>query len=276
MLAKVEVKAARATGNWVQVLPVDDEIQTTPTFLGKDGKEHALVLNGLQSYDPWKIDNLGPCRIISCGERVCSVKPGDIIFFDHFLRTSTITLAGKDTLVIPEQEIRALLDENKKLHPTPDFILTKSAPERMRMAYTGSLTWQMLPEDFIQGVPCKLRSRAETVRKAERVLDLPPDWRKKCARHETPHHVVVSERVVYEEVVEMGTNWRNTGVKIGDLISVLTTHSQRVRIMGEELRLSQIGLSGEIVIDDHAIRQAAVRRGRMGKRILRPKTGLII
>ena len=84
-------------------------------------------------------DNVGCCEVLSVGDMVDSVKPGDIAFIDFFDVKQGYVIASGECYVAPGDCFKALWRAaTHELVPLANYVVTRRASARMRTAITGS------------------------------------------------------------------------------------------------------------------------------------------
>lgn len=261
----------RATGTNVILRPREDLFSEVDR---ETGIELVSLANSVTSVP----DNIACCEIVSVGEHVAHLKPGDLAFIDFFwckqgfiLERGELYLCGADSFV-------ALFDEaTGDIVPLDNYVVTRRALDRFKVAWFGSDLIdvpRMLLTDGIPGGKTSTGERATTVL-YEEVVRIG-----KLTGRPAPGHMLPSERALLDDLTSR-EGWivaditmqrliqavhkerakRKPDIAKGDLVVLSADLSQRVRCKGEFWRITHYDHIGG-VIDDAAILAEAIERGK--------------
>ncbi len=261
----------RAAGTNVILRPREDLFSEVDR---ETGIEIVSLANSVTSVP----DNIACCEIVSVGEQVTHLKPGDLAFIDFFwckqgfvLERGELYLCGADSFV-------ALFDEKTgDIVPLDNYVVTKRALDRFKVAWFGTDLIdvpRMLLTDGIPGGKTSSGERATTVL-YEEVVHVG-----KLTGRPAPGHMLPSERALLDDLTSRD-GWiaaditmqrliqavhkdraeRKPDITKGDLVVLSADLSQRVRCKGEFWRITHYDHIGG-VIDDAAILAEAIERGK--------------
>lgn len=261
----------RATGTNVILRPREDLFSEVDR---ETGIELVSLANSVTSVP----DNIACCEIVSVGEHVAHLKPGDLAFIDFFwckqgfvLERGELYLCGADSFV-------ALFDEKTgDIVPLDNYVVTRRALDRFKVAWFGTDLIdvpRMLLTDGIPGGKTSSGERATTVL-YEEVVRIG-----KLTGRPAQGHMLPSERALLDDLTSRD-GWiaadimmqrliqavhkeraeRKPDIAKGDLVVLSADLSQRVRCKGEFWRITHYDHIGG-VIDDAAILADAIERGK--------------
>lgn len=261
----------RATGTNVILRPREDLFSEVDR---ETGIELVSLANSVTSVP----DNIACCEIVSVGEHVAHLKPGDLAFIDFFwckqgfvLERGELYLCGADSFV-------ALFDEKTgDIVPLDNYVVTRRALDRFKVAWFGTDLIdvpRMLLTDGIPGGKTSSGERATTVL-YEEVVRIG-----KLTGRPAQGHMLPSERALLDDLTSRD-GWiaaditmqrliqavhkeraeRKPDIAKGDLVVLSADLSQRVRCKGEFWRITHYDHIG-CVIDDAAILADAIERGK--------------
>lgn len=222
-------------------------------------------------------DNIACCEIVSVGEQVTHLKPGDIAFIDFFWCKQGYILERDELYICGADSFVALYDvESGDIMPLDNYVVTKRALDRFKAAWFGTDTIEvprMLLTDGIPGGKTSDGERATTVL-YEEVVRIG-----KLTGRPAPGHMLPSERMLLDDLLSR-EGWvaadialqrninrvraerleRKPDLAIGELVVLSADLSQRVRCKGEFWRITHYDhvLGG---VDDAAILRDAIARG---------------
>lgn len=219
----------RPLGSRVVIRARDDLDPSSDLFKGTDGKLTKLTDGVGRTILTALPDHVGVCEVVEVGSQVTNVKKGDVCMIDFHEVEQPYVVDAESLYLCPSEAFRCLLDGDN-LAPLPDYVVTKSVPQRMSLAYSGDPSFIMPDYRITGGYPAKkIWSHAK---KAE----------------------VDCFFIVYEEVVGVGS--RIPDVAVGDLVALVTDFSMRARVRGEYLRVTPAGPGLLATVDDRAILEA--------------------
>lgn len=282
---------ARGVGHNVVLRPRDDLfVQTNDQLVTDSGQ----VLDGIQVFCANSVtsipDNIGCCEVISVGAEVQTVKPGDIAFIDFFDVDQGFQIANSDHFVAKDHVFRARFDPaTGEVEPLAGYALTRRAPERMKVALTGTDRIEVPPYLLTDGIPSGFDSDGVPVLHTvyEEVVSVgPPAVESKTRPLHRLERAVLDLLARYDELVEYDSidadeadainaylRWRHApralDLSPGDLVPFCTQFGTKLRVRGQFLTLvAQDALL--CVIDDRALLEEAIRAGKAGQ-IVRPR-----
>jgi hypothetical protein len=252
----VAQEVTQAKGDMVILRGRDDLTEAS-----NDGAMITLITTNAVTSIP---DNVGVCEVISVGQNVHNVKPGDIVFIDFCDVAQGYVLEAEELYVAPCHAFRAFFDpKTGVVAPMPGYVVTKRSSDRMKVALTGTDRVEVPPYILTQGIAGGKTSGGDP-----------------------------TAFIIYEEVVSIGDvlpvdetySKRETMLlgllrkaldlpplpcdfEVGELVAFCTEFSTPVRVKGEFMRITpacRILCS----IDDAWILDKAIREGRAGKLLL--------
>lgn len=259
--------------------------ETGPELVADDGTK----LPGMQVFTRNEItaipDNVGCCEVISVGNQVQNVKPGDVALIDFCdVRQGAIvgdpeTLKGREVYIANDDAFKALFyPDSGDVVPLPGFALTKRASERFAIALHGTdrvavppmvlttgivsgrhptagtpYAYVIYEEVVSVGAPACVSKTRPMTRIERRLLD--------CLAY--PYHGQDIEGLI-EQLRAERTAPRGLDVHPKDLVAFSTDFATQIRVRGEFMRLvHQEALL--CVIDDAQILEDAIKAGKAGK-----------
>jgi hypothetical protein len=261
----------RATGTNVILRPREDLFSEVDR---ETGIELVSLANSVTSVP----DNIACCEIVSVGEQVTNLKPGDLAFIDFFWCKQGFVLERGELYICGADSFVALFDEKTgDILPLDNYVVTKRALDRFKAAWFGTDTIEvprMLLTDGIPGGKTSDGSTATTVLYEEVVCI------GKLTGRPAPGHMLPSERALLDDMTSR-TGWvamdtttqrliaavhkereeRKPDIKPGELVVLSADLSQRVRCKGEFWRITHYDhVYG--AVDDQAILAEAIERGK--------------
>lgn len=228
-------------------------------------------------------DNTACCEVISVGELVTNVKPGDLAFIDFYDVKQGYVLENESLFVAGAEAFKALFNvKTQEIEPLNNYVVTKRASKRMGVALNGSDRIEVPPYILTDGIPGgknsvggisthilyeevvsvgKVTSRARpgVMTNLERsILDYIVSGQSTLDRaFETLKHDLTEER-------ERGYD---PDLEEGELVVFCKETTTPIRIRGEFCHLIHIdNVLG--TIDDQAILDEAIRKGKAGMLII--------
>ncbi len=267
----------RGIGHHVVLKSRDDLwIESQDKLVTDDGKE----LGGLYIFNGNSVtsidDNLGCCEIVSVGDLVCNVKPGDLVFIDFSDVSQGIQLEQKDHFIAPDHVFCALFDPvTCQVTPLAGYAITKRNDARMSIALMGTDRIHA-PQDLItDGVPSGYDSDGAVLSRVtyQEIVSVGPPAAVSGSRRIHPLELALLESIYRDDSVDLDKlhaflRWRATpralGLQVGDLVPFGTDFGTKLRVRGQFLTLVP---QSELlcVINDREMLEAAVRAGRAGK-----------
>jgi hypothetical protein len=274
-------------------------VQTSDKLVCDDGRE----LPAIQLFSENSVtsipDNMGCCEVVSVGSLVTNVKPGEIYFIDFSDVAQGFQLANKDHYVALDKMFRCRFDPvSGEATPCAGYVLTKRAPERMKVALTGTDRIEVPQHLLTEGIPSGCDSDGEVLLRTiyEEVVSVGPP---EAESHSRPLHRVeraLLDAVMFEfrghsvatgksheaeelDVLHMPLalainaylRWRRApralDLQPGDLVPFCTIMGTKLRVRGQFLTLVPQS-ECLCVIDDRAILEEAIRAGKAGRIVL--------
>lgn len=167
------------------------------------------------------------------------LKQGDVCMLDFYETRQPFVVDGESLFLADAKAMRCWVDPKTcEITPLPQYVLTKTAPERMARAYFGTEK-AIMPQSYATfGIPGrKIWSMAKQA--------------------EVPCFFIV-----YEEVVALGSACVGKGIEVGDLVMVVCDFAMKFRAGGTQMRLTELGHGCMCAIDDEAVATAARARKR--------------
>lgn len=225
-------------------------------------------------------ENIGCCEVVSVGELVSNVKPGDIAFIDFFDVRQGYIIEHEDLYVAGADAFKALYDvQHQAILPLDNYVVVKQNNERFKVALNGTDRIHVLDYLMTEGIVsgqtsdgspvthtiygevvhvAKLtaRIRAGVMTKLERqVLDLVVNG------YDSQD---VSFRRLALALVEERDRGRQPDIRVGELVAFCREVATKIRVRGETQYLMSYS-NVLAAIDDGTILDKAVREGRAGK-----------
>lgn len=267
----------RATGDNVILCPRED-------LFTECERETGVQMVSLASDLTHVPDNVGCCEVVSVGELVTAVKPGDIAFIDFFAVKQGYILANDEHYVAGGDAFAARFDPIKQeIIPLDNYVVTRRALDRFKIALTGTDRVEPPPMTLTDGI-VSARSKSGTVITSaiyEEVVRVG-----KLTNRPRPGVMTVLERKLLDVVTRFEANeydgvdadeaeainavreermfGRHSDIKPGDLVAFCKQLSVPARVKGEFQRLIPYD-NVLAVIDDAAILDDAIRAGKAGK-----------
>ena len=233
-------------------------------------------------------ENVGCCEVVSVGELVHNVKPGDIAFIDFFDVRQGYIISHEELYVAGAHAFKARFDVEKQIVlPLDNYVVVKQANDRFKVALNGTdrihvldylLTEGIISARASDGTPATHTLYAEVAHVAkltERVREgvmTRADRRMLdtlCAPTEGGYEWSEYDGVTSEEaeavnaVIRERTVGRDPDIKVGELVAFCRELATKVRVRGETQYLMRYS-NVLAVIDDKAILEQAIREGRAG------------
>lgn len=258
----------QATGDNVILCPREDLFAEVER---DTGIELVSLANSVTSVP----DNVGCCEVVSVGELVTNVRPGDIAFIDFFDVKQGYVLANEDHYVAGSDAFKGRFDPIKQeVLPLDNYVVTRRASDRMKVALNGTDRIHVLDYILTDGI---VSGRTSSGAEATHTLYQEVVSVGKLTARPRPGVMTRAERelldaVVYgwgpnEELIEQIQEERKgrlSDIKPGDLVAFCKEIGVPLRVRGEFQYLIPYN-NVLAVIDDAAILEDAVRAGRAGK-----------
>lgn len=260
----------RATGDNVILRPREDLFSEVDR---ETGIELVSLANSVTSVP----DNIACCEIVSVGEQVTHLKPGDLAFIDFFWCKQGFVLERGELYICGGDAFVALFDEKTgDIVPLDNYVVTRRALDRFKVAWFGTDTIEVPRHLLTDGIPGGKTSGGErtTTVLYEEIIRIG-----KLTVRPAPGHMLPAERELLDDLTSRD-GWINADVTmqrlirrvheqraerkpdfaVGELAVVCSDLSQRVRCKGEFLRIVHVDhVYG--TIDDAAILREAIARG---------------
>jgi hypothetical protein len=259
----------RATGDNVILCPREDLFSEVDRGTG-------IELVSLQNSVTSVPENVACVEVVSVGECVSNVKPGDLAFMDLFDVRQGYVIKSEELYVAAAHTFRALFDADKQqILPLENYVVLRHNRDRFKVALMGTDRLQALEYTLSEGIVSSRASdgtpathtlyaevahigkltgriRAGLMTRVER-------WAIDC---------LVSGDFLVNPIVEALQAEREQGresdIAVGELVTFTRELATKVRVRGE----TQYLLAYENVlaaIDDEAILSDAIRRNAAGK-----------
>lgn len=254
-------------------------VQTSDKLVCDDGTE----LEGIQLFcenDVTSIpDNMGCVEVVSVGSLVTNVKPGETYLIDFSDVAQGFQLANKDHYVALDRVFRCRFHPGAgTVEPLAGYALTKRAPDRMKVALTGTDRVEVPAYILTDGIPSGFDSDGKPMLYTiyEEVVSVGPPEVESGTR---PLHRVERElldSIYRDDAVDLDKlqaylRWRAApralDVKEGDLVPFCTVMGTKLRVRGQFLTLVPQS-ECLCVIDDRTILEEAIRAGKAGRIVL--------
>lgn len=284
---------SRGCGSNVVVKARDDLFEeTSEKIVCADGTE----LDGIQLFRGNSVtsipDNVGCCEVVGVGRDCQNVKVGDVVFCDFadvrqgFVLDTAGSTDEAERYVIPDECMKCRFDpETGEVEPLAGFVITRAAPERMKVALNGTdrleVPAYILTDGIVSGYdsdgqPCAWTRYEEVVKVGppevashtrpmhwleRRVLDMlaknPGEWVEYDA-------VDAEEAALINEYLAWRRAPRELDLKPGDLVPYCSDFATKIRVRGEFLHIVP-QRNVLCVIDDAAMLDDAIREGKAGR-----------
>lgn len=272
----------RATGDNVIMCPREDLFQESDREVGV---ELVSTANAVTSVP----DNIGCVEIVSVGEQVSTVKPGEIVFIDFYRVKQGYILDNEELYIAGSDAFAAKYDAvTQNILPLDNHVVTRSAVQRFAVALNGTdriLAPETVTTDgFVSGKTSRGSAAARTVyqeivaigkltgrprpgcmTKAERkVLDAVLE-RSFCEPSEHPLSETFYEEAlsIFDAFRREHTDGRVPDIEVGQLVGFCKEIGTRVRVRGEYRWLVPYE-SVLAEIDDAGLLDDAIRAGNAG------------
>lgn len=270
-MKQLDSHKTRATGTNVILRPREDLFSEVDR---ETGIELVSLANSVTSVP----DNIACCEIVSVGEQVTHLKPGDLAFIDFFWCKQGYILERDELYICGADSFVALYDAaSGDIMPLDNYVVTKRALDRFKVAWFGTDTIEvprMLLTDGIPGGKTSDGERATTVL-YEEVVRIG-----KLTGRPAPGHMLPSERALVDDLVSR-TGWvamdittqrliaavhaeraeRKPDIAVGELAVFCSDLAQRVRCKGEFWHIVHYEhIHG--TVDDAAILRDAINAGK--------------
>jgi co-chaperonin GroES (HSP10) len=228
-------------------------------------------------------DNMACCEVVSVGPLVTAVKAGDLAFIDFFRVKQGYIVADDECYICGGDAFCGLYRESDQtIQPLDNFVVTRAAPERYKVALTGTdridLLRMQYTDGFASGHTSKGTAAAHTlyheVVSIGRLTNRPrPDSMTPVERRFLDLLVTEPASLYHgdqdaEEALAALLKERNAGrqsdIEVGQLVGFCKEIGQKVRVRGEYQWLVPYE-SVLAEIDDAAILREAILAGRAGK-----------
>lgn len=270
-MKKLDSYKTRATGVNVILRPRED-------LFSENDRETGIGLVSFANAVTSVPDNIACCEIVSVGEQVTHLKPGDLAFIDFFSCKQGYILECDELYICGSDAFVALFDEKSgDIIPLDNHVVTRRALDRFKVAWFGTDLIdvpRMLLTDGIPGGKTSSGERATTVL-YEEVVRIG-----KLTGRSAPGHMLPSERALLDDLTSR-TGWvamdtttqrliaavhaereeRKPDLAIGELAVFCSDVALRVRCKGEFWHVTHYD-NVHCVIQDEAILQEAIERGR--------------
>lgn len=283
-------------GTTVIVKSRDDLFEETGEQIVTDSGQ---VLEGIQIFNENSVtsipDNVGCCEVVSVGSDVTTVQVGDVVFVDFcdvkqgFIVDTAQAKDGAECYAIRGEAFKCKFDpETGRVEPLPGYVITKPAPDRMKVALTGTdrvevpaymltqgivsgrdsdgkpCAWTVYQEVVTVGLP-EVESKTRALSRQERELldDLFADYASTNGCISQYDELGPETAALVERYVQWRRAQRVVDCKPGDLVPFCTDFAMKIRVRGEFLNVvPQKNVLA--VIDDRAILEDAIRAGHAG------------
>lgn len=244
---------------------------------------------GIQTYHANEVtsipENVGCCEVISVGERVDNVKPGDVVFIDFFDVKVGAIISNDEVYCAPAEAFKARWNTaTQSAEPLDNYVITKRSLERCKVAIMGSDRFEAPAYRLTEGI---ISGRTSSGDAATHVIYEEVIAVGKLTARERPGLMTKAERAMLEDVAgERGVldpglwialknerkNGRASDVALGELVAFCKEVACPVRVRGDFLSIVPYNsiLCG---IDDAAILASA--REQQKKKLAKRKRILL-
>lgn len=136
----------KATGDNVILCPREDLFQEVDRGTG-------IELVSLENDVTSIPDNIGCVEVISVGELVRHVKPGDVAFIDFYDVKQGYVIANETLFLCGGEAFKAFYDvEKQRIVPGDNYVVTRAAKGRFAVALTGTDRLQVIDSTVTDGI----------------------------------------------------------------------------------------------------------------------------
>lgn len=267
----------RATGDNVILCPREDLFQEVDRGTG-------IELVSLENDVTSIPDNIGCVEVISVGELVRHVKPGDVAFIDFYDVKQGYVIANETLFVCGGEAFKAFFDVDKqRILPGDNYVVTKAAKDRFKVALTGTDRIHMLDSTMTDGIVSGRSSKGtaaahtlyQEVVSVGKLTTAPRPGVMTKAEQTLLERLTRFEAVQYDEldfddaeavnaVRADRENGRAPDFAPGELVAFAVESATRIRVRGEYQYLMKYDRV-LAVIDDETILYEAIERGKAGQ-----------
>lgn len=270
----------RATGDNVIFKPREDLFSETDRDVGLTVVSLATDITAVP-------DNVACVEVVSAGELVTNVKPGDLAFLDFYSVKQGYILANDELYIAGSDALCGLYDlASQEIRPLDNFVVTRAVSrERFSVALTGTdrvevprsitsvaggrtsqgdVSTEVLYEEVVSVGRLTKRPRPGVMTVAERVLLQYLDEDGPVASHAP----AFQNRLGDFRRERRGNNYgRAPDINPGEMVVFCKDIAQRVRCKGEFWHLVPYD-NVLATIDDEGLLDASVREGKSGRIVL--------
>lgn len=222
-------------------------------------------------------DNIACCEIVSVGEQVTNLKPGDLAFIDFFHCKQGFILERGELYICGADAFVALYDvESGDIMPLDNYVVTKRALDRFKAAWFGTDTLEVPRHLLTDGIP---GGKTSTGERATTVLYEEVARIGRLTGRVAPGAMLPSERALLDNLLSRH-EWvsaditlqrnisrvrseredRKPDFTVGELAVFCSDLAQRVRCKGEFWHIVHVDHI-HCTVDDAAILRDAIARG---------------
>lgn len=265
----------RATGHNVILAPRED------IFAENEDGAGGFQLVSLENNVTAVPDNLAVCEVVDAGPLAQNVRRGELVFIDFFEVKQGFVLSSGELYIAGCEAFKARW-RGGVVEPLSNYVVTRHAPERFRVALTGTdrihipqyvttsgiaggkastgaTTTEVLYQEVVAVGPLTQRAFPGLTTPAERaLLDHIERYHAYGIRNDED-----VDRLVWA-FVEERQRGRAPDIAPGDLVVFCRDLAQKLRVRGEHQHLVPYA-NVLAVIDDERILGAAIRAGKAGR-----------
>lgn len=269
----------RAAGHNVILAPREDLFVETDSDVG-------IQMVSLENDVTAIPDNIACVEVISVGELVQNVEAGQLVFIDFFDVKQGYILANDELYLAGCEAFKAKFDANRQaIVPLSNYVVTKHAPERFKVALTGTdrvhipdyvttsgiaggktssggTSTEVLYQEVVAVGPLTAQAFPGLMTRAERsFLDYMVREHIGCDKYDGIGEEGIRLLCLIELERQRG---RPSDIAPGDLVVFCRDVAQKMRVRGEFQHL--LPYSAVLAtIDDDEILKAGIRKGKAGR-----------
>lgn len=265
----------RATGDNVIFKPREDIFSETDRDIG-------LTMVSLATDITAVPDNIALVEVVSAGELVTNVKPGDLAFLDFYSVKQGYILGNDELYIAGSDALCGLYDlESQEIRPLDNYVVTRAVKrERFEVALTGTdrvavpssvtsvaggrtsggnVSTEVLYEEVVRVGRLTKRPRPGVMTRAERA------FLEQCLEGGLGPMIGEAQDLL-TEIYDEREQGRKPDIYQGEMVIFCKEIAQRVRCKGEYQHLVPYD-NVLATIDDEGLLDASIREGRAGKLI---------
>lgn len=268
----------RATGHNVILAPREDLFVENED--GVEGFQCISLENDVTAIP----DNIACVEVISVGEMVQNVRVGDLVFIDFFDVKQGYVLDNEELYLAGCEAFKARYDvPSKDMVPLANYVTTRHAPDRFKVALTGTDRVHIPSYVTTDGIAGGKTSGGDTSTSVlyQEVVAVGPLTERAFPGLMTPVEKVILDaiaegyycnyegpelltRAMVERLKDERQRGRIPDISVGELVVFCRDVAQKLRVRGEFRHL--LPYSAVLaVIDDEELLKTGIRKGKAGR-----------